>query len=109
MSFSPMHDPLASYSERRDFYRMVIDCEVTVMLSDGTCGKGKVRNLSSNGIAFSSDLELEEGQFVDLRVQMMDERAQPLSANGEVIRAFRDDKDAEMPFEVACSIAVDYQ
>lgn len=109
MSSSPIHDPLASYSERRDFYRMVIDCEVTVILSDGTRGKGTVRNLSSNGIAFSCDLPLAEGQFVDLRVQMMDERAQPLKANGEVIRAFRDDKNADQPFDVACSIAVDYQ
>ena len=109
MSSSLLHDPLASYSERRDFYRMVIDCEVTVMLSDGTQGQGKVRNLSSNGIAFSCDLSLAEGQYVDLRVQMMDERAQPLKANGEVIRAFRDDKNAEQPFEVACRIAVDYQ
>jgi len=109
MSFSPMHDPLASYSERRDFYRMVIDCEVTILLSDGSSGKGKVRNLSSNGIAFCCNLDLTEGQFVDLRVQMMDERAQPLRANGEVIRAFRDDKNVEFPFEAACSIAVDYQ
>ena len=109
MSFSPLHDPLASYSERRDFYRMVIDCEIVILLSDGTCGKGKVRNLSSNGIAFSCDLDLIEGQFVDLRVQMMDERAQPLRANGEVIRAFRDNQSTDYPFEAACSIAVDYQ
>lgn len=109
MSFSPMHDPLASYSERRDFYRMVVDCEVTILLSDGKSGKGKVRNLSSNGIAFCCDLDLAEGQFVDLRVQMMDERAQPLRANGEVIRCHRRDQEAALPFEVACSIAVDYQ
>ncbi len=109
MSYSTIHDPLASYSERRDFYRMVIDCEVLVMLSDGNTAKGKVRNLSSNGIAFCCDMELIEGQFVDLSVQMMDERAQPLRANGEVIRAHRDDKNPDMPFEVACSIAVDYQ
>ncbi len=109
MSFSLLHDPLASYSERRDFYRMVIDCEVRILLSDGTSGKGKVRNLSSNGIAFCCDLELVEGQFVDLSVQMMDERAQPLNANGEVIRACLENKDTSMPFEIACSIAVDYQ
>ena len=109
MPFSPMQDPLASNSERRDFYRMVIDCELTVMLADGRQGRGKVRNLSSNGIAFCTDLDLYEDEAVELRIQMMDERAQPLRAAGHVIRAEHKRAEPGMPYEVACGIAVNSQ
>lgn len=109
MSYSPMYDPQSSYAERRDFYRMAADCEVLIQLPGGAEAKGKVRNLSGSGIAFCCDSDLVEGQFVELTVQMLDERAEPLRANGEVIRARRDDKEVEMPFEVVCSMAVTYQ
>jgi|GEM_PF-6442581 len=109
MSSSPMNDPLAGYSERRDFYRMVTECEVTITLSNGLKAKGIVRNLSSNGVAFYCDAVLEKGQYVDLSISLMDEKAQPLSANGEVVRVESSRKHPNLPYEVACAIAVDYQ
>ncbi|GAB4349910.1 MAG: hypothetical protein Kow006_12030 [Gammaproteobacteria bacterium] len=76
-----------TFDEKRDFYRMAVDCELTYVLTvDGRQGKGICRNLSAGGVAFTTSEALEEGTGLKVRIEPVSSITQPLEALAQVVR-----------------------
>jgi c-di-GMP-binding flagellar brake protein YcgR len=75
------------FEEKRDFMRMMVDCEVQCRSADGTTQySGRVRNLSAQGLLFSSEQELAVGERLELVIHPKIGSAAPLEASAEVVR-----------------------
>lgn len=75
------------FEEKRDFMRMMVDCEVHCRSADGgTEYSGRVKNLSGQGLLFTSERELAVGERLELVIQAQGGFAAPLEASAEVVR-----------------------
>ncbi len=93
---------MIDYAEKRDFLRMPIDCELLV----GRAGEeprlpGKVINLSSKGILFTSQERFSEGSSLDIVLTPSNSEDSPMHARVVVSRV----TDNNALFEIACEIA----
>lgn len=80
-----------SYDEKRDFYRMAVDCGLTFKtVEGGQRGSGICRNLSAAGVAFDSDQALEEGAGIRIRIEPASAITDALEALAQVVRCDRD-------------------
>ena len=78
---------LREFEEKRDFMRMLVDCEVHCRsVEHGTEYSGRVRNLSAQGLLFSTAQELAVGDRLDVVVQPRGGTSAPLEAKAEVVR-----------------------
>jgi hypothetical protein len=87
--------------ERRRFQRLPAEAEVVVRAQEGP-RRATGRNISGNGILFSSPTRFEEGKVLDIEVITATHRAftrvfRPLLARVRVVRVRGD----QAPFEVA--------
>jgi hypothetical protein len=92
---------MIEYAEKRDFLRMPIDCELSFSEVDG--GKrhqGKVLNLSSKGILFTSSENIDIGSRLDIVLTPSNSITPPMQARVSVSRVV----PGEELFEIACEI-----
>ena len=92
-----------SYDEKRDFYRMAVDCELTFKTTEGDQqGTGICRNLSAGGVAFDTDHSLADGVGIRIRIDPVSQITNPLEALAQVVRCVgRSDGDG---YHVAATI-----
>lgn len=75
------------FEEKRDFMRMMVDCEVRCRSAEnGTEYSGRVRNLSAQGLLFSTARELAVGDRLEVIIQPGGGASAPLEAEAEVVR-----------------------
>ena len=75
------------FEEKRDFMRMLVDCEVHCRSAEnGMEYRGQVKNLSAQGLLFSSKQELAVGDRLEVVVRPQGGSSAPLEVNAEVVR-----------------------
>ncbi len=75
------------FEEKRDFMRMLVDCEVHCRSAEnGTEYSGQVKNLSAQGLLFTSKQELVVGDRLEVVVRPQGGSSAPLEASAEVVR-----------------------
>jgi len=74
-------------SEKRDFIRMEVDCEVEFRPEGAaTMEQGRGRDLSATGVSFYAERELAEGDTLEVRVLPSRPGVNPLHAEATVVR-----------------------
>lgn len=92
---------MIDYAEKRDFLRMPIDCKLSYTPAGSTNPQtGKVINLSSKGILFSTDERLDEGDRLEILLTPYNAESPPMEASVVVSRVI----DNHPVYEVACEI-----
>ncbi|MDX1810404.1 MAG: PilZ domain-containing protein [Gammaproteobacteria bacterium] len=92
-----------TYTEKRDFHRMVLDCPVSYSDVDGLrVRSGRGINLSARGIAFEASESFPVGSLLKVNVEPQLAMTQPLSALIKVLRVERD--SANQCYKLAGSI-----
>ncbi len=92
-----------SFDEKRDFYRMGIDCGLTFKTTDGTQqGSGVCHNLSAGGVAFDTDQALSVGTGINIRIEPGSDVTSALEALAQVVRC--DEKPLGNGYHVAATI-----
>lgn len=92
---------MIDYAEKRDFLRMPIDCELTFSAAGSTRQyQGKVINLSSKGILFTSSEKFDEGDRLEIVLTPSKSITPPMEASVIVSRV----NNNEVMFEIACEI-----
>ena len=92
---------MIEYAEKRDFLRMPIDCELSFSTLDG--GKrlqGKVINLSSKGILFTSSESFDVGTRLNIVLTPSNSITPPMQARVTVSRVVA----GEVLYDIACEI-----
>ena len=75
------------HSEKRDFIRMEVDCEVEFRpLGAAAMEPGRGRDLSATGVSFRAERELMEGEELEIRVLPQRPGVNPLHAEATVVR-----------------------
>lgn len=76
-----------NYDEKRDYYRMTVDCPVRFAPVGGThYTEGLCRNFSAGGIQFVSSTSVSLNQLLDVNITPTMSVVPPLNAIIEVIR-----------------------
>ena len=92
-----------SYDEKRDHYRMAVDCELSFKTTDGGMeGVGICRNLSAGGVAFDTDQVLDEGAGIKIRIDPVNKITSALEALAQVVRC--DPKTEGSGYYIAATI-----
>ena len=90
----------SEYEEKRDFYRMAVNCEVNIEIEEcSTTCTGIVQDLSANGIRFTTKDELAAGSKLHVSVIPGSNLTPALDVYATVLRCTAEG-DA---FTVACS------
>ncbi|MBD3671536.1 MAG: PilZ domain-containing protein [Gammaproteobacteria bacterium] len=91
------------HSEKRDYIRMEVDCDVVYRTEDGSTEKqGKGKNLSATGVLFESDENFPAGTRLVLKVMPRNTITPPLDMTVEVVRV---DEVGPGQYMVACQAA----
>jgi len=80
---------MVNYDDKRNFYRMMLNSEVTVTIIDDEANSKTLatcRDLSATGIAIEMTHPLEMNTAVRISVQSANSAVQPLDAKGKVVR-----------------------
>ena len=80
---------MVNYDNKRNFYRMMLNSEVTVTIIDDEANSkvlATCRDLSATGIAIEMEHPLEMNTAVRIGVQSANNAIQPLDAKGKVVR-----------------------
>ena len=92
---------MSDFDEKRGFLRMPIDCSLSYTVADDNRQyRGKVINLSSKGILFTSKQKLETGTTVSLLLTTSQTDTPPMRVLAEVARVTSN----RVQYEVACAI-----
>ena len=76
------------YEEKRDFIRMIVDCKIQIKnLANGDIFQGIAQDLSSKGLAFSTNTNIAPGTKLEVRIVPDKVLVPPLHARVEVIRS----------------------
>jgi hypothetical protein len=87
------------YHEKRDFLRMPIDCSFTyTFVDDDRVHHGKVINLSSKGILFTSKQRVEPGTVLDIVLAPSHPTTPPTRVKAEAARV----NNYRQFYEIAC-------
>lgn len=82
---------MREYSEKRDFIRMVLDCDLSYSVLDSDePHNGKACDLSGKGMRFISDQEFSEGTMLEVRLNPKDSFVPGLHAIVKVMRVMPD-------------------
>jgi len=83
---------MAFHNEKRDFYRMQVDCDITYSVK-GSSSKftGRGSDLSAEGVMFTTPQFIEPGTLLDLDVHPFIKTINPLKADAKVIRCDQSD------------------
>jgi len=80
---------MLNYDDKRDFYRMMINSDVTVTIIDDEANstiRATCRDLSATGMAIEMPHPVEENTKVKISVESANATVQPLDAIGKVVR-----------------------
>ena len=78
---------MIDYAEKRNYLRMPVDCSFSFNVTeDNRRHQGKVVNLSSKGILFTSRQRLETGTLLDIELTPSHSATPPMHATVEVSR-----------------------
>jgi hypothetical protein len=80
---------MKSFDDKRNFYRMMVNSEVTVTVIDdevNTQIMATCRDLCAIGMAFEIAHPLAIGSYVKVKVDSASSQVQPLDVSGRVIR-----------------------
>ncbi|MGB2740338.1 MAG: PilZ domain-containing protein [Cognaticolwellia sp.] len=80
---------MVNYDDKRNFYRMMLNSEVTVTIIDDEANSkilATCRDLSATGIAIEMTHPLEMNTAVRISVQSASNTVQPLDVKGKVVR-----------------------
>ena len=92
---------MTNFSEKRDFLRMAIDCQLSFSKKGETQSyEGHVVNLSSKGILFNATDKYEVGDQLDIVLTPANSPSAPMEARVEIIRAIYNGS----VYELACEI-----
>ena len=90
-----------NYAEKRDFYRMVVDCPIRYRKQGSEESEtGLVKDLSASGLSFECAAELQQGEIFEVVIKPVNEVTPPFAAIVSVIRC---DKDKAV-YVAACGI-----
>ena len=84
---------MANYDDKRNFYRMMLNSEVTLTIIDDEANSKALvtcRDLSATGIAIEMQHPLDINTAVRISVQSVNNAVQPLNATGKVVRVTED-------------------
>lgn len=99
---------MQDYSEKRDFYRMAVDCAARYRLAgDDAVQEATVKDLSAGGLQLRIGQELASGAMLNVEIQPGKAITPPLHAVVKVIRCTPLEDGAEAGpggFSIACSI-----
>jgi c-di-GMP-binding flagellar brake protein YcgR len=99
-----MLKPTNNFIERREYFRITIDCEITYRyLDDEEFRQARCNSLSGGGLAFITGHELQPEEEVEVIIQSQLPGAPPMRAHAKVVRV--QPLDAQT-FEVAASMTV---
>jgi len=92
---------MIKYAEKRDFLRMPIDCGLSFSKAGSADShEGKVINLSTRGILFTSSLGLDAGDLLDIVLTPGNSITPPMRARVTVSRV----ESRQQLFEIAGQI-----
>lgn len=74
------------YSEKRDFFRMNLECNMEYSVNGLNKQCGQIKNLSGNGISFLADTELQPGAEIQVIIKPEKSITPPLDVMVEVVR-----------------------
>ena len=75
------------HSEKRDYIRMEVDCDVVYRTEDGSAERqGRGKNLSATGVLFESEENYPTGTRLVLKVLPRNTLTPPLEMTVEVVR-----------------------
>lgn len=95
---------MQDYSEKRDFYRMAVDCAARYRVNGAdTVQSATVKDLSAGGVQLRIDQELAAGATLNVEIQPGKAITPPLHAVVKVIRCTPAEDDPRA-FSIACSI-----
>ncbi|GAA5215351.1 PilZ domain-containing protein [Corallincola platygyrae] len=78
---------MISHDDRRNFYRMMVNAEVTlIQVATDARYEGTCINLSATGMAVSVEEEIEADIELEVRLEAADQMVPALNANTKVIR-----------------------
>lgn len=90
------------YSEKRDFFRMNMDCTMEYSINgSGNKQQGLMKNLSGDGLSFLVDQEMAPGTEVSISIKPENTVTPPLDVVVEVLRCHAADDEK---YEIAGSI-----
>ncbi len=93
---------MTNISEKRDFLRMAIDCQLSFSKKGETRSlEGHVVNLSSKGILFTAIDKYEVGEQLDIVLTPANLQSAPMEARVKITRAAYNGS----VYELACEIA----
>lgn len=93
---------MLTYDEKRDYYRMDVDCEITYKPADGNQVKtGRCTNLSGAGVSFIADQAFDLGLAMEVSVLPKTSLTPPMTAFVEVVRSIN---QGDGSYEIAASI-----
>jgi hypothetical protein len=95
---------MQDYSEKRDFYRMAIDCSARYRVIDGgSVQNAVVKDLSAGGLHLRTESAVDADATLNVEIRPIKDITPPLHAVVKVIRcsAAEDEKGG---YAVACSI-----
>lgn len=91
-----------SFTEKRDFYRMVVNGEVRYRIDgESQVSSGRVKNLSNSGLLMTIERELAPGTKLALAIVPVHSITPPLLAEASVIRS---DAAGGERYNIACTI-----
>lgn len=94
---------MIDYSEKRDFIRMDMDCEMQIHChKSGLQETVQLHDLSAAGMRFSSPCDLPTGSHVDVTIVPRNQLTPPLQAEVQIIRC--DAQEGSQSYEVAAEI-----
>lgn len=95
---------MQDYSEKRDFYRMALDCEARFRIVGSDLVQGAIiKDLSAAGVQLRTTEEVLPGTMLNLAIQPVKAITPPLYAVVTVIRC-SPAEDADGGYSVACGI-----
>ncbi len=91
---------MITQGERRNFIRMAVKAEVTIIRTDGTKWSGRSHNLSATGLSVALQEALEMGEEVEIFIDSSGEGIRPLEATASVVRVEPDGDGYEIGLEI---------
>lgn len=87
---------MLGHSDKRNYFRMMVNAEVQVMINDPQSGRvidAVCRDLSSTGMSLEVDEPLEMGVLLYIKMQSANPSIPPLSAHAKVTRCAQEQED----------------
>lgn len=96
-----MQTTRSEYSEKRDFIRLAVDCDVYYQSEGGQERSGQGHDLSAGGVMFEVEQEFPVGTRLQVRIHPRNNLTPPLETTVEVLRL---DATAPGKFLAGCQI-----